>query len=165
MSSWSIMSSKCSVTLSTAASARCRDASKMEREGHRCRILTWSRWVGSERHPAPDWCTAETPSTTPRWRAAPASPGSLVSDQISQGQCVVNQQWLSNNVTIKTLLCFYPFSAGCPSLSLRGRPRKRRGRDGKDSPTSSQSESWIDRMKVRSFCIFNFCALWGFRLM
>ncbi|TKS83298.1 AT-rich interactive domain-containing protein 5B [Collichthys lucidus] len=35
----------------------------------------------------------------------------------------------------------------CPSLSLRGRPRKRRGRDGKDSPTSSQSESWIERMK------------------
>uniref|UniRef100_A0A3B4WI85 BAH domain-containing protein n=1 Tax=Seriola lalandi dorsalis TaxID=1841481 RepID=A0A3B4WI85_SERLL len=40
-------------------------------------------------------------------------------------------------------------SAGCPSLSLRGRPRKRRGRDGKDSPNSSQSESWIERMKVR----------------
>ncbi|KAM7374044.1 hypothetical protein PAMP_006721 [Pampus punctatissimus] len=39
----------------------------------------------------------------------------------------------------------------CPSLSLRGRPRKRRGRDGKDSPNSSQSESWIERMKVCSF--------------
>lgn len=39
---------------------------------------------------------------------------------------------------------------GCPSLSLRGRPRKRRGRDGKDSPTSSQSESWIEKMKVCS---------------
>lgn len=35
----------------------------------------------------------------------------------------------------------------CPSLSLRGRPRKRRGRDGKDSPNSSQSESWIEKMK------------------
>ncbi|XP_068600298.1 AT-rich interactive domain-containing protein 5B [Brachionichthys hirsutus] len=35
----------------------------------------------------------------------------------------------------------------CPSLSLRGRPRKRRGRDGKESPVFSQSESWIDRMK------------------
>nr|XP_020470821.1 AT-rich interactive domain-containing protein 5B-like [Monopterus albus]XP_020470822.1 AT-rich interactive domain-containing protein 5B-like [Monopterus albus] len=35
----------------------------------------------------------------------------------------------------------------CPSLSLRGRPRKRRGCDGKESPNSSQSESWIDRMK------------------
>ncbi|XP_075878516.1 uncharacterized protein LOC142885689 isoform X1 [Nelusetta ayraudi] len=35
----------------------------------------------------------------------------------------------------------------CPSLSLRGRPRKRRGRDGKESPTSSQSEAWIDKMK------------------
>uniref|UniRef100_A0A3Q2ZD78 Zgc:77151 n=1 Tax=Kryptolebias marmoratus TaxID=37003 RepID=A0A3Q2ZD78_KRYMA len=36
---------------------------------------------------------------------------------------------------------------GCPSLSLRGRPRKRRGRDGKDSQNSGQTESWIDRMK------------------
>lgn len=35
----------------------------------------------------------------------------------------------------------------CPSLSLRGRPRKRRGRDCRDSPNSSQSESWIERMK------------------
>uniref|UniRef100_UPI003AAFE0D3 uncharacterized protein n=1 Tax=Centroberyx gerrardi TaxID=166262 RepID=UPI003AAFE0D3 len=35
----------------------------------------------------------------------------------------------------------------CPSLSLRGRPRKKRGRDSKDSPTSGQSESWIERMK------------------
>ncbi|XP_008276342.1 AT-rich interactive domain-containing protein 5B [Stegastes partitus] len=35
----------------------------------------------------------------------------------------------------------------CPSLSLRGRPRKRRGRDSRDSPNSSQSESWIERMK------------------
>ncbi|TDH05249.1 hypothetical protein EPR50_G00141610 [Perca flavescens] len=35
----------------------------------------------------------------------------------------------------------------CPSLSLRGRPRKRKGRDGKDSPNSTQSESWIERMK------------------
>ncbi|XP_038563564.1 AT-rich interactive domain-containing protein 5B [Micropterus salmoides] len=35
----------------------------------------------------------------------------------------------------------------CPSLSLRGRPRKRKARDGKDSPTSSQSDSWIERMK------------------
>uniref|UniRef100_A0A3Q4HA66 BAH domain-containing protein n=1 Tax=Neolamprologus brichardi TaxID=32507 RepID=A0A3Q4HA66_NEOBR len=40
-------------------------------------------------------------------------------------------------------------SSGCPSLSLRGRPRKRRGRDSKDSPNFSQSESWIERMKVR----------------
>ncbi|KAF3705521.1 AT-rich interactive domain-containing protein 5B [Channa argus] len=36
------------------------------------------------------------------------------------------------------------------AVHLRGRPRKRRGRDGKDSPNSSQSESWIDRMKVTS---------------
>lgn len=45
-----------------------------------------------------------------------------------------------------SIRCLCP--AGCPSLSLRGRPRKRRGRDGKDSPTSSQSETWIDKMKV-----------------
>lgn len=50
---------------------------------------------------------------------------------------------------IAFLLCFG--SAGCPSLSLRGRPRKRRGQDDRDSPTSSQSESWIDRMKVGFF--------------
>uniref|UniRef100_A0A3Q4BLH4 Uncharacterized protein n=1 Tax=Mola mola TaxID=94237 RepID=A0A3Q4BLH4_MOLML len=42
----------------------------------------------------------------------------------------------------------------CPSLSMRGRPRKRRGRDGKDSPNSSQSESWIERMKVCLHVIF-----------
>ncbi|XP_077361640.1 uncharacterized protein LOC144006591 isoform X2 [Festucalex cinctus] len=35
----------------------------------------------------------------------------------------------------------------CPTLSLRGRPRKRRGRDGRDTPTSGQSESWIEKMK------------------
>ncbi|KAM6911903.1 uncharacterized protein PEZ65_016077 [Lycodopsis pacificus] len=35
----------------------------------------------------------------------------------------------------------------CPSVSLRGRPRKRRGQDDRDSPNSSQSESWIERMK------------------
>ncbi|XP_029029537.1 AT-rich interactive domain-containing protein 5B isoform X2 [Betta splendens] len=35
----------------------------------------------------------------------------------------------------------------CPSLSLRGRPRKKRGRDGRDFPTSSPLESWIDKMK------------------
>ncbi|TNM84406.1 hypothetical protein fugu_008584 [Takifugu bimaculatus] len=35
----------------------------------------------------------------------------------------------------------------CPSLSLRGRPRKRRGPDDKESPTCTQSESWIERMK------------------
>ncbi|XP_028323147.1 AT-rich interactive domain-containing protein 5B isoform X2 [Gouania willdenowi] len=35
----------------------------------------------------------------------------------------------------------------CSSVSLRGRPRKRRGRDCRDSPTSGHSESWIERMK------------------
>ncbi|KAM4620727.1 AT-rich interactive domain-containing protein 5B-like [Polymixia lowei] len=35
----------------------------------------------------------------------------------------------------------------CPSLSLRGRPRKKRPRDSKESPTPSQSESWMERMK------------------
>ncbi|XP_059207312.1 uncharacterized protein zgc:77151 [Centropristis striata] len=41
----------------------------------------------------------------------------------------------------------FSWQFSCPSLSLRGRPRKRRGRDGKDSPTSGQSESWIEKMK------------------
>lgn len=36
-----------------------------------------------------------------------------------------------------------------PSLSLRGRPRKKKSRDTKESPTltRSQSESWMDKMK------------------
>ncbi|KAG5843247.1 hypothetical protein ANANG_G00148730 [Anguilla anguilla] len=38
---------------------------------------------------------------------------------------------------------------GCTSLSLKGRPRKRRGRDGKgmERPPLNQSESWIEKMK------------------
>ncbi|XP_042354708.1 AT-rich interactive domain-containing protein 5B [Plectropomus leopardus] len=51
-----------------------------------------------------------------------------------------------NHPTLETSASF-AWQFRCPSLSLRGRPRKRRGRDGKDSPTSSQSESWIERMK------------------
>ncbi|XP_074528107.1 uncharacterized protein LOC141791487 [Halichoeres trimaculatus] len=51
-----------------------------------------------------------------------------------------NHPTLENNAS-------FSWQFRCPSLSLRGRPRKRRGRDGKESPTSSQSESWIDRMK------------------
>ncbi|XP_070699785.1 AT-rich interactive domain-containing protein 5B [Pempheris klunzingeri] len=51
-----------------------------------------------------------------------------------------------NHPTLENNACF-SWQFRCPSLSLRGRPRKRRGRDGKDSPTSSQSESWIERMK------------------
>ncbi|XP_037604672.1 AT-rich interactive domain-containing protein 5B [Sebastes umbrosus] len=51
-----------------------------------------------------------------------------------------------NHPTLESSASFsWQFS--CPSLSLRGRPRKRRGRDGKDSPNSGQSESWIERMK------------------
>ncbi|KAG7273796.1 hypothetical protein CRUP_016540, partial [Coryphaenoides rupestris] len=40
-------------------------------------------------------------------------------------------------------------SNGCPSLTLRGQPRKKKPRDTKDSPTltRSQSESWMDKMK------------------
>ncbi|KAF3841176.1 hypothetical protein F7725_007038 [Dissostichus mawsoni] len=41
----------------------------------------------------------------------------------------------------------FSWQFSCPSLSLRGRPRKRKARDGKDSPTSGQSDSWIERMK------------------
>ncbi|XP_070839145.1 AT-rich interactive domain-containing protein 5B [Chaetodon trifascialis] len=51
-----------------------------------------------------------------------------------------------NHLTLETSASF-SWQFRCPSLSLRGRPRKRRGRDGKDSPTSSQSESWIEKMK------------------
>ncbi|XP_028277077.1 uncharacterized protein LOC114445938 [Parambassis ranga] len=46
-----------------------------------------------------------------------------------------------------TLESSFSWQFRCPSLSLRGRPRKKKGRDSKDSPTSSQSESWIERMK------------------
>ncbi|XP_034078959.1 arginine-glutamic acid dipeptide repeats protein isoform X2 [Gymnodraco acuticeps] len=38
----------------------------------------------------------------------------------------------------------FSWQFSCPSLSLRGRPRKRKARD---SPTSGQSDSWIERMK------------------
>lgn len=39
---------------------------------------------------------------------------------------------------------------GCPSLSLKGRPRKRRGRDGSgtEHQSFSQFETWGERMKV-----------------
>ncbi|KAM4545194.1 uncharacterized protein PAE49_017882 isoform 2-T2 [Odontesthes bonariensis] len=51
-----------------------------------------------------------------------------------------------NHPTLESSACF-SWQFRCPSLSLRGRPRKRRGRDIKDSPNSGQSESWIERMK------------------
>lgn len=51
-----------------------------------------------------------------------------------------------NHPTLESSACF-SWQFRCPSLSLRGRPRKRKGRDGVDSPTSGQSESWIDRMQ------------------
>ncbi|XP_024121832.1 AT-rich interactive domain-containing protein 5B isoform X2 [Oryzias melastigma] len=51
-----------------------------------------------------------------------------------------------NHPALESSACF-SWQFRCSSLSLRGRPRKRRGHDGKDSPNSSQSESWIDRMK------------------
>ncbi|MEQ2175575.1 hypothetical protein GOODEAATRI_019254 [Goodea atripinnis] len=58
-----------------------------------------------------------------------------------------------NHPTLESSACFsWQFSEWCPSLSLRGRPRKRKGRDSKDSPTSGQPESWIERMKV-SVCL------------
>lgn len=38
---------------------------------------------------------------------------------------------------------------GCTSLSLKGRPRKRKGLDGSGSDQHNHlSESWMDRMKV-----------------
>uniref|UniRef100_A0A3Q2TG47 Zgc:77151 n=1 Tax=Fundulus heteroclitus TaxID=8078 RepID=A0A3Q2TG47_FUNHE len=51
-----------------------------------------------------------------------------------------------NHPTLESSDCF-SWQFRCPSLSLRGRPRKRKGRDSKDSPTSGQPESWIERMK------------------
>ncbi|KAF7654075.1 hypothetical protein LDENG_00074880, partial [Lucifuga dentata] len=51
-----------------------------------------------------------------------------------------------NHPTLESSAAF-TWQFRCPSLSLRGRPRKRKGRDSRDSPTSSQSESWIERMK------------------
>lgn len=71
--------SKCSATRSTAASARCRDASRTERGAPRCRTPTCWPWGASRFCPTPGSCTAGTRSTTRRWRAAPASPGSSVS--------------------------------------------------------------------------------------
>ncbi|MED6255161.1 hypothetical protein ATANTOWER_005416 [Ataeniobius toweri] len=56
-----------------------------------------------------------------------------------------------NHPTLESSACF-SWQFRCPSLSLRGRPRKRKGRDSKDSPTSGQPESWIERMKV-SVCL------------
>lgn len=51
-----------------------------------------------------------------------------------------------NHPTLETNNSF-SWQFRCPSLSLRGRPRKRKGSDGKESPTSGQSDSWIARMK------------------
>ncbi|KAG7484727.1 hypothetical protein MATL_G00052890 [Megalops atlanticus] len=53
-----------------------------------------------------------------------------------------NHPTLDSNTSIWTQL-------GCSSLSLKGRPRKRRGRDGKgvERQQFNQSESWIERMK------------------
>ncbi|KAM4726907.1 AT-rich interactive domain-containing protein 5B [Anableps anableps] len=51
-----------------------------------------------------------------------------------------------NHPTLESSACF-SWQFRCPSLSLRGRPRKRKGRDSKDSPTSGQAESWIEKMK------------------
>lgn len=71
--------SRFSATRSTAASAPCSDASRVERGGRGCRTPTCSPWGASRRCPTPGWCTAETRSATQRWRATPASPGSSVS--------------------------------------------------------------------------------------
>ncbi|KAJ8385410.1 hypothetical protein AAFF_G00189360 [Aldrovandia affinis] len=53
-----------------------------------------------------------------------------------------NHPTLDSNTSVWTQL-------GCSSLSLKGRPRKRRGRDGKgmEKQPLNQSESWIERMK------------------
>ncbi|XP_051903138.1 AT-rich interactive domain-containing protein 5B [Hippocampus zosterae] len=51
-----------------------------------------------------------------------------------------------NHPTLESSVSF-SWHFRCPSLSLRGRPRKRRGHDGRDTPTPGQSESWIEKMK------------------
>ncbi|XP_023818194.1 AT-rich interactive domain-containing protein 5B [Oryzias latipes] len=51
-----------------------------------------------------------------------------------------------NHPALESSACF-SWQFRCSSLSLRGRPRKKRGHDSKDSLSCSQSESWIDRMK------------------
>ncbi|XP_043109985.1 AT-rich interactive domain-containing protein 5B-like [Puntigrus tetrazona] len=54
-----------------------------------------------------------------------------------------NHPTLDSNASILTQL-------GCSSLSLKGRPRKRKGRDGKDADQQNHnhlSESWMERMK------------------
>lgn len=51
----------------------------------------------------------------------------------------------------KMTVCFVSVS-GCLSVSLKGRPRKRRGRDGDgaDQQSRNHSESWGDRTKARA---------------
>lgn len=49
------------------------------------------------------------------------------------------------------LKMLYVSVPGCSSLSLKGRPRKRKGMDGKGSDQQNHnhlSESWMERMKV-----------------
>lgn len=137
---WGPMGWKCSATPSTAASAPCRGASWSGPGPRACRTPTCWPWGASELCPTPGWCTAGTRSATRLWRAAQSSPGSSVSPDPS---CPDSHQ---RSVCFKAVIAFGP--AGCPSLSLRGRPRKRRGQDDRDSPTTNQSESWIERMKV-----------------
>lgn len=72
--------SRFSATHSTAASAPCRDASRMEPEAPHCRTHTSWPSGPSRFCPTSGWCTAGTPSTTRHWRAAPVSPGSSVSE-------------------------------------------------------------------------------------
>lgn len=131
---------KCSATPSTAASAPCRGASWSGPGPRACRTPTCWPWGASELCPTPGWCTAGTRSATRLWRTAQSSPGSSVSPDPSHPDSH------QKPACFKAFIAFGP--AGCPSLSLRGRPRKRRGQDDRDSPTSSQSESWIERMKV-----------------
>lgn len=143
------MASKCSATPSIAASAPCRGASWRERGPLGCRTPTCWRWGESELCPTPGWCTAGTRSATRLWRAAQSSPGSSVSLDQSGGCRLISEIKVCSSGLLFFWSIFVPFgSAGCPSLSLRGRPRKRRGQDDRESPTSNQSESWIERMKV-----------------
>ncbi|CAL8265588.1 unnamed protein product [Merluccius merluccius] len=53
-----------------------------------------------------------------------------------------------NHPTLDTSSSLWPHFR-CPSLSLRGRPRKKKPRDAKEPPTltRSQSEAWMDKIK------------------
>lgn len=60
------------------------------------------------------------------------------------------------------LKMIYVSVPGCSSLSLKGRPRKRKGRDGQGSDqlnNNNLSESWMERMKVCCGVCYSICSI------